>query len=173
MNCEFGDIIDCRKSPIEHMILIVGNTSTDQVMYFVIFSRIYTVFDVMLSFLNDCISKQCQRVFYNFNKEKGKQQIAPYGRLSDAFFLDKKTHYNLTLDTDSMILLNQDPPLMDKAVLSGYHKNGLASHKNKLARSDIYKLISVIKHSENIGPTMKSEIGRNYNRVLKKFAKST
>ncbi|MFA5030262.1 MAG: hypothetical protein WC495_01590 [Patescibacteria group bacterium] len=160
---DFGDIYDCRKAPQGHFILVLGKNQKDEVMYYMITSRVYKVFKDILLFFNDCIEKKYQRFFHHFNKEKEKEYISATGNLCDAFFLDKYTNYPGQLDADSMVLLNGDPDLLDKQVFDRFRQGKIATFSTRLEKNDTEKFIKAIRLTDNISPNQKSEIGRNYN----------
>lgn len=167
MNPEIGDIFDCRKTPsLEHFILILGTRSKkgkQEVMYYIITSRVYTVFTDILDFFNDCITCGYQRFFRKFPKEKDKTIITPHGRLCDAFFFDKKTYYNACLDMDSMIVINKEPELIDRNTLEQLHKNKMAVYRDRIPVSEAIRLIEIIKTSNNVGTDSRNQICANYN----------
>lgn len=169
MNYEFGDILDARKTPaLEHFLVILGETRKNEVMYYIITSRVYTVFKDILSFFDNCIIRKDKNFFRYFKKEKNKQSIIPHGNLIDALFLDKYNCYNLCLDVDSMIVLNSDPHLMDKKALENLRNDQKVCHKDKLSEIDFHKLINMVRYSSNISPDKINQISANFNRVKKK-----
>lgn len=163
MNYDFGDIIDCRKAPINHFILVLGESRNDEIMFYQITSRTYKVFKDILAFFNDCIDENYSRFFNFFGKEKRKQKIMPTGNLCDAFFLDKHSNYSGHLDVDCMILMNSDPELTDKKVIDAWRSGKLAHFSTRLEKNDTEKLIRAIRITPNISPRYREEIGRNYN----------
>lgn len=170
MNYEFGEIFDCRKNPkLEHFIIILGANRNNEVMYFKITSRVYTVFKDILSFFNDCINKKYNRFYYHFSKEKGKEELKSHGRLTDALFLDKNSHYNMCFDVDSMIIVNSEPKLIDNKVLDEYIKNKLVLYKDSLTNIDIYKLMGIIKYSDNISADNEKQLKRNFDLKKRKI----
>jgi len=168
MDYEFGDIIDARKHrPIGHFFLVLGETDKHKVMYYRIFSRVYTVFPDILDFFNDCIAKNYKRFFNFFSKEKNKEKLVSIGNLSDTFFLDKYNNYNLCLEVDSMIVIKKDPDLEDKEVLDRLYKGKKIIHKNRLSKGDMFKLNIFLKHSINVSPYIMNNVGKNFNKWLK------
>jgi len=170
MNYDFGDIIDARKAPkpLEHFLVILGETRKNEVMYYIVTSRVYAVFKDIISFFDDCISRKDKNFFKHFGKEKGKQSISSHGNLLDALFLDKRNCYDLCLDVDSMIVLNSDPNLIDKEALESLKKDQKVFHKDKLSRMDLYKLISIVRCSPNISPDKFNQINASFNKTMKK-----
>lgn len=167
MDYEFGDIFDCRKVPtVDHFIVVIG-TNKNEVMYYKIFSRTYTVFKDIVDFFNSCISKKCSTFQHKFSKEKGKEDISLYGKLSHTLFLDRETNYMMCLDVDSMVIVNSEPDLIDKDALDMYVKDRIALYKVPMANIDIYKLIGIIKHSKYIGPAKGIQIRTSFNRKRK------
>ncbi len=169
MNYDFGDIIDARKAPkpLEHFLVILGETRKNEVMYYKVTSRVYAVFKDIISFFDDCISRKDKNFLKYFNKEKNKQSITPHGKLVDALFLDKYNCYNLCFDVDSMIVLNSDPDLIDKQALEILRSDQKVCYKDKLSEIDLYKLIGIIRHSPNISPDKLTQIGTSFNKVIK------
>src|SRR3989339_1428818 len=159
MDYEFGDIIDCRKTPsIKHFILIVGLNNKKEVMYYIITSKTYKVFKNVLDFFNDCIEKKNPRFYHFFSKEEKDKRIYPTGNLCDAFFLDQHTNYQLCFEKDSMILINSEPDLADKAVVDEWITDHKAEYKSRLCRNDSEKLVHAIQLSDNVSPRNKSEV---------------
>lgn len=74
MDYEFGDILDARKAPkpLEHFLIILGETRKSEVMYYIVTSRVYAVFKDLLSYFNDCLSRKDRNFLKYFNKEKDK-----------------------------------------------------------------------------------------------------
>ncbi|MCX6716025.1 MAG: hypothetical protein NT077_03335 [Candidatus Taylorbacteria bacterium] len=170
MRPEIGDMIDCRNSPIKHFVLVLGTDlghERETVMYYLISSRVYAVFPDIIEFFNDCIQRKYAR-FYNFFKEKDKDAIVPYGRLRDAFFLDKGTDYEGCLDVDSIIVINENPIHIDLETLEQMHEDKSAIYKTRLISRDLIRFMDMIKLSENIGQRAKSIICRNFNEYKKK-----
>jgi len=169
MDYEFGDILDARKAPkpLEHFLIILGETRKSEVMYYIITSRVYAVFKDLLSYFNDCLSRRDKNFLKYFNKEKDKTAITPHGNLIDALFLDKHNCYRPSLDVDSMIVLNSDPLLIDKGALETLRTDKKVFHRDKLSEIDLYKLISLVKHSPNISPDKTNQISASFNKVIR------
>lgn len=170
MDYDFGDILDARKAPnpLGHFLLVLGETrKREEVMYYIITSRVYAVFKDVLSFFNDCIQRKDKNFFKYFKKEKEKELINPHGKLVDTIFLDKYNCYDFCLDVDSMIVLNSDPRLIDKKALETLRNDGKVCHKNRLTEMDMYKLITIIKHSPNVSIDKCNQINANFNRIIK------
>ena len=169
MDYEFGDILDAREAPkpLEHFLVILGETKKNEVMYYIVTSRVYAVFKDIISFFDDCISRKDKNFFKYFRKEKDKQAIISHGHLIDALFLDKHNCYNLCFDVDSMIVLNSDPYLMDKEALENLRKDKKICYKDKLSEVDLYKLISMVKHSPNISSDKVNQISASFNKIIK------
>ncbi|MFA6376191.1 MAG: hypothetical protein WCX69_02190 [Candidatus Paceibacterota bacterium] len=179
MDYEFGDIIDCRNAPSisdgGHFVLILGvlkKGNTEKILYYSITSRVYAVFNKILDFFNDCLSRKDARFLHFFNKEKNKAAINPHGRLFDAFFLDKKTNYNLCLDEDSMIVINKDPNIEDITTFEQLKKEGLIGNVSRLSNEDVFRLYTNIKTTGNISPRYLASIGNNFNLVKKRLVKT-
>ena len=170
MNYDFGDILDARKAPepLGHFVLILGQTrKNEEVMYYIITSRVYTVFKDIIFFFNDCILRKDKNFFKFFNKEKNKKSIISNGNLIDALFFDKHHCYDSCFDVDSMALINSDPKLIDKEALERLRSDGKVCFKNKLSATDLYKLISIIRYSLNISPDKRNQISASFNSVIK------
>jgi len=169
MDYEFGDILDARKAPgqLEHFLIILGETRKNEVMYYIVTSRVYAVFKDLLLYFNDCITRKDKNFFKYFSKEKDKQVITSHGNLIDALFLDKHSCYGLCFDVDSMIVLKSDPLLIDKSVLETLRTNKKVLHKDKLSDIDLYKLIGLVKHSPNISPDKANQISASFNKVIR------
>ena len=167
---EIGDIIDCRKVPeVGHFILSLGERTKqgrNEIMYYLITSRVYTVFSKTVEFFNDCISEDYKRFFIYFPKEKDKKDkggISLHGRLRDAFFLDKESDYKGCLDMDSMIVVNESPKVADSEIFKRWYENGTALYRNRLTKEDMIKFMNIIKFSNEINGEDKSLVCRNYN----------
>ena len=169
MDYEFGDILDARKAPnpLEHFLIILGETRKDEVMYYLVTSRVYSVFKDLLLFFNDCITRKDSNFFKYFSKEKNKSLIISHGNLIDALFLDKHSCYGPCFDVDSMIVLNSDPSLIDKTSLETLRKDNKVFYKDKLLDIDLHKLISIVKHSPNISPDKINQISASFNKVIR------
>ena len=167
MDYGFGDIIDARKSPDGHFVVVVGEVTEDgqtKVMYYLITSRVYAVFKDILDFFNDCLRRGDKPFFKKFSKEKDKEVINSYGSLCQAVFLDKYTNYDSCLDVDSMIVANSDPGLMDKGALESLRGDGKWNLKTKLVSLDALNLREIIKQSDNISPHRKNKIFTAFNK---------
>ena len=177
MDPEIGDIVDCRTAPsLEHFIIILGTRKKrgkEEVMYYIVTSRVYAVFKDILDFFNDCIDKNYQRFFHKFSKEKGKPRITPHGKLRDAFFFDHEMDYSGCLETDSMIVMNADPYLMDREAFDELHKNKMAKYKGMLTNADLVRLVEMVKFSDNIAKESRDRICENYNAFRKNRPQST
>ena len=163
MDYEFGDILDARNVPsIKHFILTVGEVSkkgeADTVMYYIITSRVYTVFSGILEYYNDCLRRKDGNFFKFYGKEKNKPKITPHGLLTQAVFLDKHTHYDACLDVESMIVLNSDPLLIDKTVLETFRADGKLVVKSRLAKIDAINIAHNVKYSNEVSPDRKVRI---------------
>ena len=169
MDYQFGDILDARQAPgsgFGHFILVVGETRrSGEVMYYVITSRVYTVFKDILIYFNDCLRRGDKEFLKVFNKEKAKQTITAHGRLSDAMFFDRDTNYASCLDVDSMVVINSDPLLIDKQALERMRIDRKVLIKNRLAKLDLLNLIHLVRNSNDISQDKKSQIGYNYNQL--------
>ena len=170
MDYDFGDILDARKAskPLGHFLVILGETKKNEVMYYIVTSRVYTVFKDLLSFFNDCIIREDKNFFKYFGKEKDKSSgIISHGNLIDALFLDKHSCYGLCFDIDSMIVLNSEPLLIDKEALETLRTDQKVFHKDKLSDVDLYKLISMVKHSPHISPDKVYQTSASFNQVIR------
>jgi len=168
MDYDFGDILDARNAPDGHFIVVVGEVTKKaqtEVMYYIITSRVYTVFKDILTFFNDCLSRGDKDFLKHFSKEKTKTTISAYGLLSQAVFLDKQTNYDTCLDVESMIVVNSDPKLIDKTALNSLKNDGKVIYRNKLAKTDALNLIQVIKHSNDVSPDRKNKISASFNKI--------
>jgi hypothetical protein len=170
MDYEFGDIIDCRNVPgLGHFIIVVGITRKNEVMYYIISSRVYTAFKSILDFFNDCIYKKCQFFFHAFSKEKKKDKLSQYGKLVDAIFLDKENCYEGCLDTDSVVAINNDPELMDKNALDRNIQEKVALFRTTLAPVDMYKVLNIVRYTENISDNKGKQIISSFYKIQKKM----
>ncbi|MFA5232150.1 MAG: hypothetical protein WC410_00485 [Candidatus Paceibacterota bacterium] len=170
MDYSFGDILDGRSTPgIDHFILVVGELSIKNkpiVMYYKITSRVYAVFKDILKFFNDCISRGDAKFLRCFSKEKNKEIIVPHGPLCQAVFLDRDSDYPLVLDLDSMVVLNQDPELIDKEALETLKKDGKITYRIRLTKSDTFNLINSIKFSNTyMSPDKINKISHSFNQI--------
>lgn len=175
MNYDFGDILDARNAPnVKHFILVVGEVTkkdrftkedVSEVMYYIITSRVYTVFKNILSYFNDCISRGDVHFLRHYSKEKAKQQISAHGSLSQAVFLDKETNYKACLDVESMVVINSDPQLIDKNALNSLKTDSKILYRDKLAKLDAINLIHNIKHSKEVSPDRKTKICTCFNKI--------
>ena len=168
---EIGDIIDCRKvSSIGHFVLTLGiKTKRDkiEVMYYIVTSRVYTVFPRIIDFFNDCLSRNYGRFMVAFPKEKDKEKITLHGRLCDAFFLDRESHYKGCLDMDSMIVINQNPETIDFETFRRWHENNMVAHRSRLESNDLIKFMETVKFSLNINGENKAYACKNYKEFKK------
>lgn len=172
MNYEFGEILDARKAPDNHFIVILGEVikrDKTEILYYKITSRVYAVFKNILDFFNDCISRNDKNFLKHFNKEKSKTTISRHGFLSQAVFLDKYNDYDSCLDLESMVVVNKDPDIIDKDALERLRADGKVVLKNKLTKLDALALINTIKHSDNISADRRNKISANFNKVKSKF----
>lgn len=170
MNYDFGDILDARNaSGIDHFILVVGEWSkkgqSDEVMYYLITSRVYAVFKSILSYFNDCLSRNDRNFLKFYGKEKTKTVISAHGLLSQAVFLDKETNYNACLDVESMVVINSDPMIIDKLALETLRTDGKVVCRNRLTKVDALNLIQVIKHSNDVSADRKIKTATCFNRI--------
>lgn len=176
MNPEIGDIIDGRDVPsIGNFVLSLGlrtKRGTTEVMYYIITSRVYAVFPNILDFFNDCLSRKYHRFPILFPKEKGKTKITPHGRLCDAFFLDKQSHYDTCLDVDSMVVINQNPEITDLETFNQWHSNNMLVHRSRLEQGDLVRCMEMIKLSSNISGENRAYICKNYNEFKRNKAKT-
>lgn len=169
MDYDFGDILDARTAPgVGHFMLVVGEVSKSgktEVMYYVITSRVYAVFKSILSYFNDCLSRNDTHFLHHFAKEKGKSSITPHGLLSQAVFLDRDTNYAACLDVESMVVIKSDPSLIDKPALEALRTSRQVIYKNKLTKLDAINLIQTIKCSNNVSPDRKNKVAYSFNRI--------
>jgi hypothetical protein len=175
MNYDFGDILDARNaSGIDHFILVVGEITrkdklskqdVTEVMYYIITSRVYTVFKSILVYFNDCLTRKDKHFLKHYGKEKTKSVISAHGVLSQAIFLDKETNYNTCLDVESMIVINSDPVLVDKTALEAQKADGKIMYKNKLVKLDALNLIQMIKCSNDVSAYRKEKISACFNKI--------
>ena len=157
MTPEIGDIVDCRNVPeVGHFVLSLGERikhSKSEIMYYIVTSRVYTVFPKIVEFFNDCLSKDNKRFLVYFSKEKDKKDrggISLHGRLRDAFFLDMESDYKGCLDTDSMIVVNESPKIADSETFQRWQTSGIAKYRSKLTEKDMLRFIDIIKCSTEI-----------------------
>jgi|GEM_PF-2405227 hypothetical protein len=175
MNPEIGDIIDCRKTPLGHFVLTLGIKTKQnkmEVMYYMIYSRVYAVFPSIINFFNDCISSKYERFFVAFSKEKGKDKITPYGKLCDVFFLDMESHYKGCLDVDSMIVVNKNPETIDIETLNQWRSNYKVVHRSRLEGGDFIKFMEMIKLSPHINGENVAYICKNYKEYKKSIIRN-
>jgi hypothetical protein len=174
MEYDFGDILDARNAPDGHFIIVVGEISRKdkitknevvEVMYYLVTSRVYTVFNEILVFFNDCLLRRDKHFLHYFNKEKDKRNIIPHGLLSQSVFLDKKTNYNTCLDVDSMVVINSDPRLVDKTALESLKSSGKVLYKSRLVKIDTLNLIQIIKDSNAVSPDSRSKIFTCFKKI--------
>lgn len=168
MDYDFGDILDARNAPVGHFIVVVGEiTKKDQteVMYYKVTSRVYAVFKTILDYFNDCLRRSDKNFLKHFSKEKAKISIVSHGNLSQAVFLDKHTNYDTCLDVESMIVVNKDPELLDKAAIKTLKADGKVLYKNKLTKLDAFNLREIIKNSNYVSPDRKTKILTAFNKI--------
>lgn len=168
MDYDFGDILDARNASDGHFIVVVGEAvkkGQTEVMYYIITSRVYAVFKDILTFFNDCLSRNDKYFLKHFSKEKAKTAISAYGLLSQTVFLDQQTNYSSCLDLESMIVVNSDPKLLDKTALESLRTDGKVLYKNKLAKLDALNLREIIKISNEVSPDRKTKILTAFNKI--------
>jgi len=174
MDYDFGDILDARNAPVGHFIVVVGQVSRkdkitkeekNEIMYYIITSRVYAVFKDILAFFNDCLSRKDKHFIKHFSKESKKTSITPHGLLSQTLFLDKETNYNTCLDLESMVVVKSDPELMDKTALESLKSDGKVIYRNKLAKLDAFSLIQIIKYSNDVSVDRKNKIFTCFNKI--------
>ena len=167
---EFGDIVDARSAPppLGHFIIVVGETK-NEIMYFLVTSRTYRVFPEVVNFFNDCIDTSYKRFFSFFGKEREKlktgRSITIKGRLTDALFLDHKTHYAGHLNEDSMIMIG-NPRKMDQSVMKRLKREDKIGSGGRLSNIDICKLITMLKQSQSISPSDDRFIRQSFNSLI-------
>ncbi len=165
MKYKFGDVFDCRRhTRLAHYQIILGNdTKKNQVLYYVLTSRIYKAFDKLCSFFNRyCIDGKCDAGrFERHFKDKG--SIKPVN-LFDVFFVDKNM-YKSKLSEDSMIIMNTDLRTEDIKAFDYKIKNNLKEYSFNLSQKDIYRLYTHIRTSDYISDHNLKLVKKSFNLV--------
>lgn len=174
MDYDFGDILDARNAPDGHFIVVVGQVSRkdkitkediEEIMYYKVTSHVYAVFKTILLYFNHCLAKKDPSFLKFYGKERDSGVIAPYGLLCQAVFLDRDTYYPACFETESMIVINCDPRLMDKKALETLKKDGKILLKDKLTKYDAVNLMNTIRHSKEVSEERIQKVGACFNKV--------
>jgi len=173
MDYEFGDILDARNVPeIKHFILVVGeidDKGKKKIMYYIISSRVYAVFSSVIEYFNDCMRRKDKEFFKFFGKEKEKAEkgiaIKAKGLISQTIFLDKDTNYSSCLDTESMIVINNNPQYTDKDVIEKLKTDGKIFYKTKLTKRDAFHLFLTIRYSKDVSEFRRGEIYKSFEKI--------
>ena len=159
----FGDIYDCRNAMgIDHYILVLGCRKIEKkeyILYEKITSRVYKAFSKLSKFFDDNCIGRCEKFKHNF---KDKSTIHHYGKLCFTLFLDKTENY---LEEDSMIVIKGEPVISEKIILNKWKKEGLSKFKDRISDVDVYKLIAIINHSDNLSVPTTENIRASFNQV--------
>lgn len=163
MDYGFGDVYDCRNVPeVGHFIVIIGSRETKDkvyVFYEKVTSRIYKAFEKLSKFFEDNCNGKCNKFKHNF---KDKKPVLNYGKLCFTLFLDKNENY---FDQDSMLVIKGDPNKTDAKILEKWIAEGLAKSHTRISNVDIYKLMAIINHSDNISKGVANDARTSFKEV--------
>lgn len=163
---DFGDIYDCREAPnVKHFIVLLGTQKIENTSYILfekVTSRVYKAFSSLSVFFEKNCHNKCKEFIHNFKKD---DHIYHYGKLCNTLFLDKEVNFSFT--EDSMIVIKGDPEKTEVDVFEGWIKEKMAKPKTRIANVDIYKLIAIIKNSDNISDPVGLAIRTAFNKIEK------